>query len=72
MWFTRKLPPLNRDALRAYLRGMSLGFDPLPVSNKTNRVLTDEQAMRKDWEAVGNDMRATFGGMSAEDKREGR
>ena len=72
MRLTSGLRAINREALRSYLRGMSLGFDPFPVSDIMSRVLTDEESMWKDWEAIGGDMRAAFDRVLTEERREGR
>ena len=60
----------DRDALEDYLAGMSLGFDPFPVSDSMSRVLSDEEAVWHDWQAVSGDLRAALDSVLAEDRQE--
>ncbi len=64
------MPRIDRDALRAYLEGMSLGFNPLPARRRQTFIKSDEDAFRSDWEAVCGDMRSTFNSVMVEDRRE--
>ena len=70
MRLTRRPLMPGRAALQAYLRGMSLGFDPHPVSDSMSRVLSDEEAMWHDWQAVSGDLRAALDSAQAEDGQE--
>ena len=60
MRLTRSPLALDRDALQAYLTGASLAFDPLPVRRRRMFIVSDEEAMRADWEKVAGDMKFAF------------
>ena len=60
MRLTRSPLAFDRDALQAYLVGASLAFDPLPVRRRRTFILSDDEAMRADWEKVAGDMKAAI------------